>query len=146
MWINTLPSGWKLLFSSDSENSRVKVFVIVCLCSNPTDTFNVMTVLACVLINVISLLLLLFQACIGNIRIVMWIYMEAKIWVWRKRFSDVVSWKDPSWAEVQGVSVIFLSVWQLLQKFFITYKPAYARNFRVCSFTAGQLTLLKWTF
>ena len=45
--------------------------MFVSLCSNPSDTFKSMTVLVHVLINVISLLLLLFQAYTNSRLIVM---------------------------------------------------------------------------
>jgi len=45
--------------------------VFVSLCSNPSDTFKSMTVLAHVLIHVISLLFLLFQAYTNSRLIVM---------------------------------------------------------------------------
>ena len=60
--------------------------MFVSLCSNPSDAFKSVTVLAHVLITVISLLLLLFQAYTNSRLTVMCISTEAKIWILQKGF------------------------------------------------------------
>jgi hypothetical protein len=76
--------------------------------------------------------------------LVMWIYTEAKIWVWQKGFLMLPPGKTYHMQKYRVYLKLF-SLYGSCCKRFITYKPAYARNFRVCFFTADQLMLFNWT-
>lgn len=114
--------------------------MFVSLCSNPRHTFKSMPILAHVLINVISLLLLSFQAYTKSTLIVMWICTEAKIWVCEKIFWYCLLERTI----VCSTECIFslFCLYGRCCKSFVTYKPAYTWYFSLFFFHCRSTHLI----